>query len=67
MNYHKKNPSHENAHKHNRHIDIKRIWINITDTYKSLVRIASHLFLKLANVPFLFVIYFTVSNFYEIY
>ena len=61
MNIIKRN-RHSNAHKHNRHIDIKRIGINKTDTYKSLARIASHLFLKLANVPIVFAIYFSVSN-----
>ena len=37
----------------------KCIYFNI---YKNLARIASHLFLKLANVPFLFAIHFSVSN-----
>ena len=32
------------------------------NSYKSLARVASHLFLKRANVPFLFAIYFSVSN-----
>ena len=72
MNYHKK-PSPEDAHKHNKHIHVdisiymylymKRIRLNITNTYKSLARIASHLFLKLANVPFL-VCYIIYLNFY---
>ena len=37
----------------------KYIYFN---TYTNVARIASHLFLKLANVPFLFAIYFSVSN-----
>ena len=67
MNYHKR-PSHESAHKHSRNIDIsiylhmKRIGLNITNTFKILARIASHLFLKPANVPFLLAINFSVSN-----
>ena len=40
-------------------LKIKYMYFN---TYKSSARIASHLFLKLANVPFLFAIYFSVSN-----